>query len=289
MVREELEDRVQPYLAPLATERDMLADNAAREGGATGKATKARGGQKKVSIELYSSDYLRKLYAAFRKGGVEALVDSLSKSGNRTSQFRPEEQALLMEIVTGSYLTTERKSIKATVIDVQRGFHAENARRADQGLVPLRVPGRDAVRRAIKRLGEFRVMVARYGLQHAMKKLRPVGKGLDISPAGRARRDGRMEDRSCLDNRLGQPARDPWSGDHGGDRTRQKEVALVAIRCNRLPNQGHVRCDTHAQPDQQCRARMSAHGRQRQERGIRGRRSRHALDASCRSRDTGDR
>ena len=178
MVREELEDRVQPYLAPLATERDMLADNAARAGGATGKATKARGGKKKESIELYSSDYLRKLYAAFKKGGVEALVDSLSKSGNRTSQFRPEEQALLMEIVTGGYLTTKRKSIKATVIDVQRGFHAENVRRADQGLAPLRVPGRDAVRGAIKRLGKFRNMAARYGLQHAMKKLRPVGKGM---------------------------------------------------------------------------------------------------------------
>ena len=81
-----------------------------------GEATKARSGQEKVGIELYSSDYLRKLYAAFRKGGVEALVDSLSKSGNRTSQFRPEEQALLMEIVTDSFLTTEQKSIKAMAL-----------------------------------------------------------------------------------------------------------------------------------------------------------------------------
>ena len=80
MVRDELEDRVQPYLAETATERDMLANHAAREGGATGKTAKTRGGKKKVSIELYSSDYLRKRYAAFRKGGVEALVDKLSKS-----------------------------------------------------------------------------------------------------------------------------------------------------------------------------------------------------------------
>jgi len=160
----------------------MLAHQATRDG--SGKATKRRGGRKTESVELYSSDYLRKLHAAFRKGGVEALVDKLSKSGNRTSPFRPEEHALLMETIKASYLTTERKTIAATVTDVRRRFEAENERRSDLGLAPLRVPGRDAVRAAIDSIGKFRVELERYGLDHAMKKFRPVGKGLEISRPG---------------------------------------------------------------------------------------------------------
>ena len=188
MFRKELEERAIPYLAKVATEHDMLAREVGREQGGIAKVPKKRGGRRTESIEFYSSDYLRKLYASYKKHGPKTLVDKLCKSGNRTRSFTPEEQALLMDIIQGSYLTTERKSIKATVVDVQRGFDKENKRRAAEELVPpraqLRVPGRDAVRGVIKRLGRFRVMVARYGHQHAMKKLRPVGKGLDISRPG---------------------------------------------------------------------------------------------------------
>lgn len=182
--RKELEQRAIPYLAKVATEHDMLAREVGRKEGSTTKVMKKRGGRKTESIEFYSSDYLRKLYASYKKHGPKALVDKLCKSGNRTRSFTSEEQALLMDIIQASYLTTERKSIKATVVDVQRGFDKENKRRAAEELVPLRVPGRDAVRGAIRRLGRFRVMVARYGHQYAMKKLRAVGKGLDISRPG---------------------------------------------------------------------------------------------------------
>ncbi|MFB9149652.1 hypothetical protein [Roseovarius ramblicola] len=81
-----------------------------------------RGGVAKEGVKLYSSDYLRKLYADYQAHGLPALADDLSKCGNRTSLLRPEEQALLMDIIKRSYLTPEQKSIKATVVDVQRGL-----------------------------------------------------------------------------------------------------------------------------------------------------------------------
>ncbi len=58
---------------------------------------KSRGGTNRESVALYTPDYLRKLYQNYQKHGLSALADSLSKSGNRTSSCRPEEQALLMK------------------------------------------------------------------------------------------------------------------------------------------------------------------------------------------------
>ncbi len=90
------------------------------------------------------------------------------------------------------------------MIDVQRAFRDENKRREklkNEGPSPkdppllLRVPGRDAVRSAIGKLDPLRIMIARYGREHAIKKLRPVGKGLEVSRPGE-----RVEmDEWCID------------------------------------------------------------------------------------------
>lgn len=110
-----------------------------------------------------------------------------TRPGNRTSRFNPEEEALLMEIIESSYPTPERKSIKATVCDVEHGFRNENERRGQVGLPSLRVPGRDAVRRRITKLGRLKLLTVRYDAS----KLR--------TPRGR-HEDCRLGDRVEIDD-----------------------------------------------------------------------------------------
>lgn len=194
----ELEARASAYMKQEATERDLLDDALKRQqlpASVAKSVRKGRGGGAKYSVTLYTADYLRKLYNNFKKHGLSALVDSLSKSGNRTSSFRPEEQELMMATIRASYLTMERKTLKLTVVDVQRAFRKENTRRENEGETVLRIPGRDAVRTAIKKLDPLRVMICRYGREYAIKKLRPVGKGLEVSRPGE-----RVEmDEWCID------------------------------------------------------------------------------------------
>lgn len=202
----EIEDRAAAYMRKEVTERDLL-DHALEHQqlpvSVAKSVRKSRGGSDKSSVSLYTPDYLRKLYRNYKKHGLPALADSLSKSGNTTSCFRPEEQALLMETIRTSYLTRERKTLKLTVVDVQRAFRKENKRREglmevgaqNESVLQLRVPGRDAVRGVIKKLDPLRVSIARYGREAAIKKLRPVGKGLEVSRPGE-----RVEmDEWCID------------------------------------------------------------------------------------------
>ncbi|SIS16122.1 putative transposase, partial [Roseovarius nanhaiticus] len=193
----EIETRATAYLRQEVTERDLL--NHALEHQQLPKSVaksvrKGRGGGSKNGVVLYSADYLRKLYNRYQKHGLSALADTLSKCGNRSSGFRPAEQSLLMSTIRASYLTLERKTLKATVVDVQRAFHNAN-KGLKKGELALRVPGRDAVRTAIKKLDPLRVMIARHGREYAIKKLRPVGTGLEVSRPGE-----RVEmDEWCID------------------------------------------------------------------------------------------
>ena len=201
----EIESRAVAYLKEEVTERDMLnhaLENQQLPKSVAKSVRKGRGGGSKEGLALYSADYLRKLYKKYENDGLSALADSTSKSGNRTSGIRPAEQALLMATIRTSYLTLERKTLKATVVDVQRAFQKENKRSEEKEKeeekgpkLDLRVPGRDAIRGAIKRLDPLRVMTARYGREYAIKKLRPVGKGLEVSRPGE-----RVEmDEWCID------------------------------------------------------------------------------------------
>ena len=123
---------------------------------------------------------LRGWVSLYKKGGKKALVDNCAKRGNRNSYFTAEEMKLLAEVVRDEYLTLQRKPISAVVLDVKRAFRKENERRADTDEAPLSVPGREAVRLFIKRLDKFRVLVARYGEQEAMKKMRAVKSGIEV-------------------------------------------------------------------------------------------------------------
>lgn len=174
---DEIATRAKPYLKDMPTGRDM-ADDEARRNGETPR--KRKSGQTTEAVVPPHPSTLRKSVAGFRKHGMTHLVDSLSCSGNRTSFFRPEEQALLMATIQSSYLTLERKTIKATIADVAIAFGKANKARAAEKLSLLRVPAREAVRTTIGKLDKAHVLFARYGREEAVKCLRPVRNGLDV-------------------------------------------------------------------------------------------------------------
>ncbi|MCF3595752.1 hypothetical protein LZG00_17315 [Rhodobacteraceae bacterium LMO-12] len=125
----EIEARAAAYLKKEVTERVLL--NHALEHQQLPKSVaksvrKGRGGGNKDGIVLYSADYLRKLYKKYRKQGLSALADTLSKCGHPNRGFRPAEQSLLKSTIRTSYLTLERKTLKTTLVDVQRAFHKAN-------------------------------------------------------------------------------------------------------------------------------------------------------------------
>lgn len=142
-----------------------------------GRKPKARHGV--VIPDHVSPRALRTWVALYKRGGKKALVDKTVKQGNRFSAFTIDERALMARLVNENYMTLQRKTIAMTVIDVKRGFDKENQRRAEENLVPLRVPGREAIRLLIKRLDKFHVAVARFGQKEALKKMRAVKTGLE--------------------------------------------------------------------------------------------------------------
>jgi putative transposase len=172
-----IQERTKAYLVEQADEGAMLAQEGARNGKAKRRSP---GGGVVEGVKLYCASTLRKLVDMFRKHGISGLAEGLVRSGNRTSYFRPEEEKLLMATIQSSYLTPERKSQATTVEDVKRVFLKENQLREAANFSPLRIPGRDAVRTRIKNLDRLVVMIERYGRDEAMKRLKPVGKGLEV-------------------------------------------------------------------------------------------------------------
>ncbi len=124
---------------------------------------------------------LRSWLSLYRKGGKAALVDRCARQGNVTSPFTAEEVTLLAEVVRAEYMTPQRKTQAAVAKDVKIRFAAENERREAEGLPKLKVPGRDAVRGFIQRLDRFQVLITRHGIEHAMKKMRAVKDGVQVS------------------------------------------------------------------------------------------------------------
>jgi putative transposase len=150
------------------------------------KAWRAGEGPKprsKSTVEIpdaVSPRTLRKWGAAFKKGGKKAILDNVDKQGNHNSYYSVEEMALMAQTINREYLTLQRKTVATVVADVKAAFKAENLRRAEEGEATLRTPGREAVRQFITRLEKFRVLVARFGQEQAMKRMRPTNKGLEV-------------------------------------------------------------------------------------------------------------
>lgn len=146
-----------------------------------GEGKKPRGGSAALLPEAANARTLRKWLALVRAGGKWALVDQCAKRGNTNSYFSADENALMMKTVQEYYLNLNRPSVAETVMEVRKVFSRENEDRVAKGLSALRIPSREAVRLVIKSLDKFMVMVARYGQQEAMKRMKPVSAGLSVS------------------------------------------------------------------------------------------------------------
>lgn len=134
-----------------------------------------------VSIpDKVSPRALRGWVSLYRKGGKKALVDNCAKQGNVNSYFTADEVSLMVKTVKSEYFVLGGKPVKTVIVDVKHAFRKENERRAEAGEPPLRTPGRDAVSRFIKNLDKFHVLVAHFGQEEAMKRMRPVKDGIEV-------------------------------------------------------------------------------------------------------------
>jgi putative transposase len=146
-----------------------------------GNGPKPRGGGASLTPEAANARTIRKWVALVKVGGKWALIDKCADRGNHSSYFSPEENALMMKTVNEFYLHLNGPSPGATAQEVRKEFLKENKVRLEKGLSELRIPSREAVRKLIKSLDQFMVLVARRGQREAMKLMKPVGQGLTVS------------------------------------------------------------------------------------------------------------
>ncbi len=165
-------------LEEMPTPEECMRDEEIR----SGKRRRRHGGGRIVgSVEPVHATTLRKWVTAYRRNGKLGLIDSVHNRGNRFSYFSTEEKKLLDAETRKSYFNLNRPTQKKTTEDVQRAFERVNEEREKEGLTPFRVPSRDAVRRCIKSYSEFEVLLHRYGYDEAMKRCKPVGRGIETS------------------------------------------------------------------------------------------------------------
>lgn len=145
-----------------------------------GKGKKPQGGDSCARPDAVHPSTLRKWIRKLRQGGKFALTAAYERRGNRTGYFSADENALMAKTIKSSFLSPQRLSIAATVRDVTAAFMEENEARIEKGLSELRVPSREAVRLYIRKLDKFKVVVARFGKQYAMRNMKPVGQGLEV-------------------------------------------------------------------------------------------------------------
>lgn len=115
--------------------------------------------------------------------GESGLIDRMHLRGNRNRLMEPEAVGIMLREVQ-KYQGKERPSQRVIYDNVEIAFRNTNVDRAERGLSPLHMPSRETVRRAIKSLDPFTVMVAREGLEAARKKFMPVGSGLQLTRLG---------------------------------------------------------------------------------------------------------
>jgi putative transposase len=174
---DDIRELARPYLRETAdfaeTEREARI--------AAGVSRRRAGGTLEAQISRVHARTLLNWVRAEEQAGKIGLVDRFAKRGNRTSGLKAEARTLLLAEVRKSYLNLNQPTIVKTVEDVGIAFRRENERRQKAGLAALDVPSRKAVRHCIAALDQFQVMVARHGPDEAMKRLRPVGQGLEVA------------------------------------------------------------------------------------------------------------
>lgn len=146
-----------------------------------GGGRKPKGGKAVAVPDAVHPVTLRRWITDVRRYGKHGVVPAYSRRGFHASYFSPEEKALMAKVIKERYLSPQRITIAATARDVTAAFAEENQRRKEQKLSRFRTPSREAVRLYIRKLDKFMVTVARYGRSEAMKRMKPVSQGLEVS------------------------------------------------------------------------------------------------------------
>ncbi|WP_299415785.1 DDE-type integrase/transposase/recombinase [uncultured Sulfitobacter sp.] len=173
----EIRQNAEEYLA------ETLPDPLFSENMRLWKEGKGRKPKSKSTVSIpgqVSSRTLRGWVSLYKKGGKKALISNSNNQGNINSFYSVEENTLLAQVVQKEYLTLQRKWQTTVTADVKYAFKEANVLRKADGRVLLRTPGRKAVSEYISRLGKFRVLVARFGQEEALKKMRAVKGGLEV-------------------------------------------------------------------------------------------------------------
>lgn len=176
---EDIMELADTYLeADLPAPEELIRDEEIRMGLRRGRQG---GNRSATNAKKVHPTTLRKWVKVHARLGWLGLVDCMHNRGNRFSYFSTEEREFLAKETRKSYLNMNRPTKKQTVEDVQRAFEKINVKREQQRLSELRVPSRDAVHRCINSFGKFETDVARFGYMEAMKRCRPVKRGIEIS------------------------------------------------------------------------------------------------------------
>jgi putative transposase len=127
-----------------------------------------------------------------------ALADGRGKSGNQTPRLHPMVQKLVAKYAlryckrTRPSITKVYGELRAKIAEWNRLVKLHNARLPKSQHRPqLLTPARPTLARAIRSLGEFKILAGRFGEEHARRKLAiTVGEGVDVTrPLERAETD----------------------------------------------------------------------------------------------------
>lgn len=166
----------EPYLADTV---DLVQIDRNAEAKA-GKGRKSMGGKVATRITAVHPRTLLEWVRAAARDGKAGLADRIDRRGYRTSRLSLEQRIQLATSVNRRWLDRNQPTQVMVIKDVRGDFEAANAKRIADGLDPMPIPGRQAIRRQIRSINPFGADIARLGIDEARKRHRPIGAGLEI-------------------------------------------------------------------------------------------------------------
>lgn len=166
----------EPYLADTV---DLVQIDRNAEAKA-GKGRKSMGGKVATRITAVHPRTLLEWVRAAARDGKAGLADRIDRRGDRTSGLTLEQRILLATSVNRRWLDRNQPTQVMVIQGVRDDFAATNAKRVADGLDPMPIPGRQAIRRQIRSINPFHADIARLGIDEARKRHRPIGAGLEI-------------------------------------------------------------------------------------------------------------
>ncbi|MBN2739415.1 MAG: DDE-type integrase/transposase/recombinase [Rhodobacteraceae bacterium] len=172
------------FLQELPTGAQMEREAAQADAEAAGEALKTRrkrGGRQETRLSAPAARTLLGWVRDYKKYGLAGLCDEYAKCGNNNTYFTSDERFLLTQTVREGYLVLGGATKTHVKNTVRLAFLKANEERAAEGRSLLRVPGKRAVNREIDAIPHVEVLVAHFGKDAAMNRLRTIGAGVETS------------------------------------------------------------------------------------------------------------